>query len=397
MNNCRIIIGGDISPTEANHKLFESGNVSLLLKNMVSIFNSSDLNVVNLECPLITEISPIDKIGPNLGANIKCINFLKRANINVVNLGNNHTMDHGVKGIKSTIKILQENNIDFLGIGENIDIAKSMYLKEINNIKIGIISIAETGFYTADSNKFGTCNFNVIDIYNEIMYRKKECDYIIALIHGGIEHYPYPSPQGQKLSRFLVDIGTNCVIWQHSHCPGYIEKYNEKFIVYGQGNFIFDMGKMDSDWYKGYFVDISLRKDKGKIETFFNIIPYVQSFEDNGIYILEGNMKKQFIDEIFSEIQNLSNSKYVEKKWNEFCHKNKNWYLSELVGYKISFPKTNEKDDNGLIKDNFNNLSINKDVILKLRNLMLNESHYEMIKSSIELYINEDETIKNVI
>ena len=395
MDKCKIIIGGDLAPTEANNKYFEDGNVNLLLKNLVKNFNSSDLNVINLECPLLIDKSPVDKIGPNLGANIKCVKFLKNANINVVNLGNNHSMDHGINGIKSTIKILQENNIDILGIGKNIDAANKIYVKKINNIRIGIISIAETGFYTANRNKFGTCNINVIDIYNEIKNRKKEFDYMIALIHGGIENYPYPSPQGQKLSRFLINIGVDCIIWQHSHCPGYIEKYNEKFIVYGQGNFIFDMGKMNPDWYKGYLVELNLKRDKkSRIETAFNIIPYIQSFEENGIYMLEGNMKKQFINDIFSEKHNLSKDTYVEKKWNEFCNNNKNWYISELLGYKKSLKKMDVKNNNRLNKEDFDNLNIDKDIILKLRNLMLNESYYEMIKSSIELYINQDKNIK---
>lgn len=219
MSNCKIIIGGDLSPTEVNYKLFESGNVNVLLNNLVSKLNNSDLNVINLECPLIEEKTPVDKIGPNLSANIKCVEFLKKANIDVVNLGNNHTMDHGVIGIQSTIKVLQENNIDFLGIGKNLAEAKRIYSKKIKNIRIGIISITETGFYTAKANRFGTSNINVIDIYNEIVCTKKEFDYIIALIHGGVEHYPYPSPQGQKLSRFLIEIGVDCVVWQHSHCP----------------------------------------------------------------------------------------------------------------------------------------------------------------------------------
>ena len=384
MNKCKIIIGGDISPTESNYKFFQSGNAKLLLKNLVNKFNSSDLNIINLEGPLLTKKTPVDKIGPNLGANIKCVEFLKSANINLVNLGNNHIMDHGINGAESTIRILQKNKIDFLGVGKNINIAQCIYSKKIKNIKIGIISIAETGLYTAGKNKFGTSNINIIDIYNEIERRKEEFDYMIALIHGGIEFYPYPSPQGQKLSRFLIDIGINCVIWQHSHCSGYIEKYNGNFIVYGQGNFIFDMGKMNSEWYKGYLVELNLEKNKNKeIKTIFNIIPYVQSFEDSGIYILEKNMKKNFIKDIFSEMQNLSNTEYIESKWNEFCYANKDWYLSEI---KQLFNKINKKK--------INKMSIDKDALLKLHNLMLNESHYEAIKSSLELYINQDKRIK---
>lgn len=143
------------------------------------------------------------------------------------------------------------------------------------------------------------------------------------------------------------------------------------------------MGKMNPDWYKGYLVELDLkRNEKGKIEEKFNIIPYIQSFESEGIYVLEGKLKKKFINDIFSEIDNLSSDTYIEKKWNDFCDKNKDWYLRELIG------------DKDLSKTAIKNNNIEKDRILKLRNLMFNESHNEMIKSSIELYVNGDKTIK---
>ena len=120
METCKILIGGDICPTKSNYSIFEKGDVELLFDKMLNILNDNDLNIVNLECPLIKNKSPIYKVGPSLGANIKCINGLKKANINMINLGNNHIMDHGIEGIKSTLKILNENNISYVGIGKDI-------------------------------------------------------------------------------------------------------------------------------------------------------------------------------------------------------------------------------------------------------------------------------------
>lgn len=398
MENCTIIIGGDICPTESNKKLFEEGNTEILFDKLENNLKQANLNIINLECPLISEENPVDKIGPNLSASEKSITALKKANINVVNLGNNHVMDHGIKGAINTIDVLQKNNIEFLGIGENRTSAIKILIKKIKGINIGILSMAENGFYTAQRNKMGTAPIDIIDIYKEIIKEKDNCDYIIVLIHGGVEHFPYPSPKNQKLSRFLIDIGVDCVVWQHSHCSGYIERYNEKNIIYGQGNFIFDLGKMHPDWYKGFAIEIILQIVEKQINsTTVNIIPFVQSFNKAGIYVLENEMKDKFINELFSKQTELENDDVVYKIWEDFCDKQKEWYLAELVGYERLIKKTKLfKNKNSLNLKLFKKFGIDKENLIKLRNLMFSESHNEMIQSSLDIYIKDNKNIKKV-
>ena len=272
---------------------------------------------------------------------------------------------------------------------------KKIKIKKIKDFNIGIMSFTETDYYNVKGNAIGTYPIDTIDIYNEFKNIKEKCDYIIVLIHGGVEHYPYPSPKNQKLSRFLIEIGADCVVWQHSHCSGYIEKYNQKHIVYGQGNLIFDFGKMHYDWYKGYAIKIVLNKDaKNNVTTSFDIIPFVQSFNKAGIYVLENEQKQKFINEIFSKVEELKEEKNVKFKWDEFCNTQKEWYLTELVGYERLLKKDKalkpEKNLNSIL---FKKLGIDNETLIKLRNLMFCEAHNEMIKTSLELYIKDKKLI----
>ena len=81
------------------------------------------------------------------------------------------------------------------------------------------------------------------------------------LYHGGKEHYAYPTPKQQDISRFFVEEGVDVVISQHSHIAGSYEKYLGKLIVYGQGNFLFEKLSRNIDsWYTGFLVSLKFNK-----------------------------------------------------------------------------------------------------------------------------------------
>ena len=65
----KIIIGADTVPTESNRALFSEGNVRKLLgEELLEIWNSSDVRILNLEVPITDRMDPIKKCGPNLVA-----------------------------------------------------------------------------------------------------------------------------------------------------------------------------------------------------------------------------------------------------------------------------------------------------------------------------------------
>ena len=106
MSAINIIVGGDVVPQGRNLPHFEAGETSVLFNDLQAEFEKADISIANLECPLIEKPDPISKIGPVLGADSKCIAALRI--IDVLNLANNHIMDHGKNGLKNTISLCEK-------------------------------------------------------------------------------------------------------------------------------------------------------------------------------------------------------------------------------------------------------------------------------------------------
>lgn len=116
----KITIAGDFVPQKR-------GTASIIRKNAISqnildLWHNSDLNIINLECPIVTstDARPICKEGPVLKTNLKAVEYLKECGIHMVTLANNHIYDYGMSGIQDTVSALQTNNILYVGRGQSI-------------------------------------------------------------------------------------------------------------------------------------------------------------------------------------------------------------------------------------------------------------------------------------
>lgn len=124
-----IIIGGDLVPTKTNYQYFADGRLDKLLdKKLIEMLESADFRIFNLETPLTDCRAPIKKIGGALSAPSKTINAIKKMQIDLFTLANNHIMDQGSMGLKSTCEILKNAGIDFVGAGDCVTEAMMPYV-----------------------------------------------------------------------------------------------------------------------------------------------------------------------------------------------------------------------------------------------------------------------------
>ena len=135
----KLYIGADFVPTDINRELFETGNVEALVgKELLGLFNQSDLNVFNLEVPLTDASTPIDKFGNNLKSPIKTIYGYKALEPIFLTLANNHCLDHGVEGLTTTLELLKKHDIKNAGAGANVKEAKKPFILSLIHISFGI-------------------------------------------------------------------------------------------------------------------------------------------------------------------------------------------------------------------------------------------------------------------
>lgn len=363
-----LLIGADLVPTKSNIDLFNCGDInSLLGPKLWKLWKSADIRIFNLEVPLINKEYPIDKCGPNLIAPLSTINGIKALNPTLITLANNHILDHGVEGLLSTQDILRATEIAFVGAGRNISEASKPYIINYQELKIGIYSCAEHEFTIATNKSAGANPFDPLESFEHISDLKKECDYVIVLYHGGKEHYRYPSPYLQRVCRKMAQKGADLVICQHSHCIGCLERYNETSIIYGQGNFIFDLS--DSEfWNTSLLIRLNIKEG-------FNIeyIPIVK--EKGGIRLADDSEATQILNEFYRRSDEILEDEFIEENYKAFAIENVRQYLRGFSG----LGKWISRIDRKLLNDMLLRKGYNKNKLLMIQNFIECEAHRELL------------------
>ena len=236
----KILIAGDLLPSEGNISLFEGGNVKELFgEEICNKFSSSDFSIFNLEGPLTDSQSALGKEGPCIKAPVSTIAGIKALGVSAVALANNHIVDFGDQGYIETVNVLDKFGIQYVGAGKDTPHVNKYLSFSAKGVNICIYNVSETIFNAPSLNSAGANVYDEYVVCNDIRDLKKVHDYVIVLYHGGAEHFQYPTPQTRKRFHRMADCGADFITAQHTHCIGCEEYYNGSYLLYGQGNFLF--------------------------------------------------------------------------------------------------------------------------------------------------------------
>lgn len=326
----KFIIGADLVPTDSNIDLFASADVETLIgKDIKKLLDSASFTIFNLEVPLTDLSTPIKKCGPNLIAPTKTIAGLKAINPHFFTLANNHILDQGEQGLKSTTALLDKCGIDYAGAGKDVEEAAKPYIFEHDGKKIGIYCCAEHEFTIATENTPGANPFDPLNSLDHVMELKKQCDYVIVLYHGGKEHYRYPAPYLQKVCRKLVDKGADIVVCQHSHCIGCEEKWHEGTIVYGQGNFLFDAADNEY-WNTSLLIELNIGN---KLE-----VSYIPLCKNENVVQMAGKTEAETILKQFHKrSSDILCKDFIQENYSKFAESMILGYYYRISGKFSSF------------------------------------------------------------
>ena len=365
----KIIIGGDLVPTESNYKLFEEGNVKNLIgEELLEKLNNAEFTIFNLEVPLTDARHPITKCGPNLIAPTATITGLKAINPHFFGLANNHILDQGIEGLKSTIAVLNCAGIGYSGAGRNSGACKP-FIKEIDGKRVGIYCCAEHEFSIATESTPGANPFDPLESLDHVEALKKETDYVIVLYHGGKEHYRYPSPYLQKVCRKLVDKGADLVVCQHSHCVGCEEKYGSGTIVYGQGNFLFDNSNSEF-WQTGLLIGLNEN---------FEVLYYPIVKAKNTVRLADEGKSKEILEAFYERSEEIKGHGFIEAEYSKFVSGYLNNYLEALSGRKSLFFRVLNKVTGQRILYALLRAKYREANLVQIRNYVECEAHRELL------------------
>lgn len=374
-----VVIAGDTVPTKSNEILFKNGAIDELFgSECIELFQKADLRVINLETPLLSVDNPVDKFGPSLRANPDTIHALKKLGVNLVSMANNHIRDQGDEGIKCTIQTLEHEGMNYIGAGENIEAARIPFFISKGNVTVGFYSVCETEFSYATESRSGANSLDIFTTCSDIMLAKKKCDHLVVLFHGGREEYRYPTPQEQHLARKMVDAGADVVLAQHSHCIGSSECYHGKYILYGQGNFIFDLCD-DDNWKTGLIVRLLFGKKSIDIDC-----KPIQKI-DNKVIVASKEEAKNIISEIKQRSKLCDSEDNVSSLYRDLIREDR-WNCLYMFGGKLTANKLFRWLDK-VTKHKLIMKLYNKHILLAMLNTVQCETHREKLIESLESVI----------
>ena len=241
-NEIHLVAVGDIMLARGVEKRIEKEGLNYPFVHTKEFLLKKDIVLGNLENPIYSGNSPVYKKS-NLVFKAKSENaaMLKEAGFTILNLANNHTMDHKEAGLINTMKILHDNGISYIGAGIYNDKATSPLVIEKKGCKIGFLGYSMLG---SEDNIYSN---NQADIYkvtaeinNEILEAKLKCDFLVVTVHWGNEYDFYPSEKQKKLAYQIINSGADLILGHHPHVLQGIEQYKDKYIFYSLGNFVFD-------------------------------------------------------------------------------------------------------------------------------------------------------------
>jgi poly-gamma-glutamate synthesis protein (capsule biosynthesis protein) len=246
-----VVFGGDMMFDRAIRKAMrENGNdhvFSCLPREIWGV----DLVVANLEGPITTHASVSEGSTPG-GENNFTFTFptstatlLKRHNITLVNLGNNHIMNFGREGLQQTKEWLEKAGVSYFGDPDATEDGR-VARPTVNGIPFSFVNWSD---WTSDKTD------------HTVAQVRKEAEsgrVVVVYTHWGEEYVP-PTPQMRQLAHSFVDAGAAIVIGSHPHVVQEHEMHNGKDIYYSLGNFVFDQ-YFNEDVRSGLLVRVTFDK-----------------------------------------------------------------------------------------------------------------------------------------
>lgn len=373
-----ILIGGDVYLGNKSIEEMAKSDPSKIWGDSKSVFSAVNFSILNLESPLTNSKNKIKKTGPNIKASPETINLLNAVKIDLVTLANNHINDFGSEGIRDTLEICKTNEIDTVGAELSLKKAKKTYYKDIDGKRIAILNFAENEWSSAKKDQGGANPMNLIDNIQQINEAKAKADYVLVIVHGGHEHYKYPSPRMVKQYRFYAEQGASAIVGHHTHCVSGYENYNGVPIFYSIGNLIFPSTGNDEKWYKGLLVKLKFKENVS-----FDLIPYFQGKENSPeIKLMREEDARVFLNEISVVNEAIANENILLKKWEYFVLKESNVRLMQLMSKSNIFYRV-------LNKLNLIQLVIPNKKLRLLLNLIRCEAHRDLSIETMESIIRD--------
>jgi hypothetical protein len=196
---------------------------------------------------------------------------LQEAGFHILSVANNHSHDFKQQGFRDTIRYIQAEGMEAVGVKGQI------VYTEANGLKVAWIGFSYLGYHNSLHNLGQAAAL--------VKQADTNADIIIISVHAGAEgnnalHVRnqtetfYRENRGNmvQFSRTMINNGADLILGHGPHVPRAIELYQGRLVAYSLGNFI-GYRTLSSSGEKGYSLILEVQLDKEGKFMQGNIIP----------------------------------------------------------------------------------------------------------------------------
>ncbi|SFR58587.1 poly-gamma-glutamate synthesis protein (capsule biosynthesis protein) [Marinobacter daqiaonensis] len=218
------------------------------------LFGQADLVVGNLEAPLTTHnFDPDDPERVVLRGHPKHAKLLSEVGFSVLQVANNHTVQHGREGFDETVRALTEAGVEAVGLNQ-----QELTVLEVGGKTLGFLAASDV----PDNTDKRQVSYQRLD--TEFLERVKasvpNVDHLFVMLHWGLESSTVPMDYQRELISELSQAGVRGIIGSHPHLFYEVWQEGETVCAPSLGNFVFDLC-WDQRLLKTGILDVQLENE----------------------------------------------------------------------------------------------------------------------------------------
>ena len=172
--------------------------------------------------------------------------MLRAAGFTVLNVANNHAVQHGVGAFHDSVASLRAAGITPCGVRGAAPWASAPVTLVANGVRVGVLA------YCLRPRQYGGAEppyaeGSPDEIRADVARLRPDVDALLVSLHWGEEFVPVPSVDETEFARSLIDAGATLILGHHPHVARPVERYGAGVIAYSLGNCVGDMV-----WYEPF-------------------------------------------------------------------------------------------------------------------------------------------------
>jgi hypothetical protein len=234
----RLSTAGDIHGEGRVRDLLNRGGNPLA--HVAAELRNDDLSIVNLETPVGSPGRPEVKTYVFLAPE-SLLPALESGGADVVSVANNHGMDHGAGALLRTIDLSRKHGLAPVGGGADRSSAYRASLHRARGRTVAVVGVTRvlSAGWDARPGRAGVASaYDEAAVVDAVRAAEHVADVVVVAVHWGIERDRCPDPHQRRLTRLMVDAGTDVIAGHHPHVLQGLDPGPRAAVAYSLGNFV---------------------------------------------------------------------------------------------------------------------------------------------------------------